>query len=35
MDAGPEAWLRLPDPFPAWRIATDGDDGALGDTIEV
>jgi hypothetical protein len=26
MDLGPEGWLALEDPFPAWRIATAGDD---------
>jgi hypothetical protein len=29
MDLGPEGWLALEDPFPAWRIATEGDDDTL------
>ena len=29
MDLGPEGWLALEDPFPAWRIATAGDDDTL------
>jgi hypothetical protein len=28
MELGPEGWLALDDPFPAWRIATDeGEEG--------
>lgn len=28
MAVGPDMWLAFDDPFPAWRIATDGDDAA-------
>ena len=31
MDAGQEAWLDLPDPFPAWRISMDGDGESIGE----
>jgi len=33
MDLGPEGWLALDDPFPAWRIAAEGDDDSRPDTM--
>ena len=29
IDLGPDSWLGLDDPFPAWRIAEDGDDDTV------
>jgi hypothetical protein len=26
---GPESWLGFDDPFPAWRIAEEGDDDTV------
>jgi hypothetical protein len=29
MAFGPNGWLEFDDPFPAWRIADDGDDDTV------